>query len=293
VKECIDCHVEKPLDQFPSRWDNGRPSGRCRPCWNAYQRGYAARNRAASKADQKRSREKRKAVHGTRAVPSETMLPFRHRNRAILWVLKERGGCVDCGTKDPRVLQFDHVDGAKVKDLGLLASGYASVEKLLAEVAKCVIRCANCHDIITAERGNFYSVTWHRDGLPAHLREQAVSILDSERDRTPGFHLTDDEVRQIKELLEKGMLQREVAALFQVSTRTIGQLQDTRAWQRVGGVRRERSSRGRYKLNADNVREIRSLAAQGYSDQVIAAKFGVTHYAISRIRRRLTWADVE
>lgn len=58
--------------------------------------------------------------------------------------------CVDCGTTDIRVLQFDHRDGEqKFKNVGQLKT---SRGKLEAEVAKCDVRCANCHMIRTAEQ---------------------------------------------------------------------------------------------------------------------------------------------
>lgn len=71
--------------------------------------------------------------------------------------------CVDCGEADPIVLEFDHRD-PKTKLFGIskgqvngLASG-----KLFAEIAKCDVRCANCHRRKTyQERG-----LGHRTPLP-------------------------------------------------------------------------------------------------------------------------------
>lgn len=51
--------------------------------------------------------------------------------------------CVDCGETDPIVLEFDHVRGEK-KDgvVNLACYGWKTVE---IEIAKCDVRCANCH----------------------------------------------------------------------------------------------------------------------------------------------------
>lgn len=53
--------------------------------------------------------------------------------------------CVDCGFSDVRALEFDHVRGTK----GFTVTQHYdySREKILAEIAKCEIRCSNCHRI--------------------------------------------------------------------------------------------------------------------------------------------------
>lgn len=52
--------------------------------------------------------------------------------------------CVDCGEDDPIVLEFDHVRG---KSFNICDAGWklTTIAKLKAEIAKCEIRCANCH----------------------------------------------------------------------------------------------------------------------------------------------------
>lgn len=62
--------------------------------------------------------------------------------------------CVDCGESDPIVLDFDHVCGTKVCDVSRMVwAGYRAwrIEK---EIAKCEVRCANCHRRITHRRKN-------------------------------------------------------------------------------------------------------------------------------------------
>jgi hypothetical protein len=54
--------------------------------------------------------------------------------------------CVDCGEKDPVVLDFDHRDGrTKFKIIGKMLSGHYSWKSVHSEIQKCDIRCANCH----------------------------------------------------------------------------------------------------------------------------------------------------
>jgi 5-methylcytosine-specific restriction endonuclease McrA len=52
--------------------------------------------------------------------------------------------CVDCGESDPVVLDFDHL-GDKSFNIARAATYLVPIEKLKAEIAKCAIRCANCH----------------------------------------------------------------------------------------------------------------------------------------------------
>lgn len=61
--------------------------------------------------------------------------------------------CVDCGEDDPIVLEFDH-RGDKLFNVGEAARLGYGVPRIMAEIAKCDVRCANCHRRKTyAERG--------------------------------------------------------------------------------------------------------------------------------------------
>ena len=53
--------------------------------------------------------------------------------------------CVDCGEDDWVVLEFDHVRGKKKKAVTLIASSSYSLDTLKKEIAKCEVRCCNCH----------------------------------------------------------------------------------------------------------------------------------------------------
>ena len=61
--------------------------------------------------------------------------------------------CTDCGVQYPYyVMEFDHLD-ADAKHFNVSA-GVTSVshERLLAEIAKCEVVCANCHAERTHQR---------------------------------------------------------------------------------------------------------------------------------------------
>lgn len=66
------------------------------------------------------------------------------------------GGCIDCGEVDPIVLHFDHVRGKKLGNVTTMAHAQRPLEVLRAEIAKCEVRCANCHTRRTASTGGWW-----------------------------------------------------------------------------------------------------------------------------------------
>jgi hypothetical protein len=58
-------------------------------------------------------------------------------------------GCIDCGIADPLVLQFDHRE-RKTNNVSWAVSAGWSLRRLTEEIAKCDVRCANCHRRRTA-----------------------------------------------------------------------------------------------------------------------------------------------
>lgn len=67
--------------------------------------------------------------------------------------------CQDCGCKDIRVLEFDHLEHDKKRDgVMRLVNNGASLESVKQEISKCEVRCSNCHTIKTYERRGG---SWH------------------------------------------------------------------------------------------------------------------------------------
>lgn len=53
---------------------------------------------------------------------------------------------MDCGERDPVVLEFDHCDSSqKFKIVSKMLSGHYSWQSVQREISKCGVRCANCH----------------------------------------------------------------------------------------------------------------------------------------------------
>lgn len=59
--------------------------------------------------------------------------------------------CVDCGESDILVLEFDHRHRSeKYKDISHLIKTRGSFKRVVDEISKCDVRCANCHRRKTA-----------------------------------------------------------------------------------------------------------------------------------------------
>jgi hypothetical protein len=88
--------------------------------------GYARQNH-------QKNREKRNAYLRER----------KQERREYLDAYKRQQGCVDCGTSEG-LMEFDHRPGEDKRFAVSRGTGY-SWEVLLAEVAKCDVRCGTCH----------------------------------------------------------------------------------------------------------------------------------------------------
>lgn len=90
------------------------------------------------------------SLHRVRLVAREKAR--RHDRLAWLRSLKD-GPCVDCGGRfDPVAMDFDHREaGSKSFALSQVSRGY-SFKRMLEEIAKCDLVCANCHRVRTRDR---------------------------------------------------------------------------------------------------------------------------------------------
>jgi hypothetical protein len=143
LRTCTRCGESKPLTEFSVKdHKNGRRARICKTCIAA-----------ASRAHYYRNREK----HLVRA--RATKKKYRQRNRRKRAELIQGLACVDCGETDVVVLEFDHRDRAtkKVEVSRLMSSG--SIETLLEEIAKCDVRCANCHRRKTSKEFGYYRLS--------------------------------------------------------------------------------------------------------------------------------------
>lgn len=77
---------------------------------------------------------------------------YRARNKKYVEDWLRSHPCVDCKEDDIIVLEFDHVRGTKHADVSNMVFRSVSLERIKAEIAKCDVRCANCHKRVTHKR---------------------------------------------------------------------------------------------------------------------------------------------
>lgn len=142
-KTCAYCKTDLPEELF--RWKNKSKGWRqpyCIECNKKYNRQHYKEN-------------KRKYLEKAQAYNSHYKKEISER----LFDYFSSNHCVDCGNSDPRVLEFDHVRG-KSKNISSMISDKNAWNKILDEISKCEVRCANCHRIVTMERAGAYRIDW-------------------------------------------------------------------------------------------------------------------------------------
>lgn len=138
TRRCSRCRRELPLHEFAfSDKQRGKRQSFCRPCHAAARREHYAKNRADYILWAQRQSERK----------------YREQTALVDQYLREHP-CVDCGETNIVLLEFDHVDGEKVMDLSLML-GRRNSRVIREEIAKCDVRCVNCHRRRTAERANW------------------------------------------------------------------------------------------------------------------------------------------
>lgn len=83
--------------------------------------------------------------HKERVLAKVHKVNARVRLERGAWItaFKVQAGCAHCGEKDPIVLQFHHCIGEK--DFPVSRMTIMSLSRVKAEIAKCIVLCANCH----------------------------------------------------------------------------------------------------------------------------------------------------
>jgi hypothetical protein len=135
VKRCSKCRQLKPLREFNQlrKARDGRQSY-CRDCNKAYHYLNWDKHMAQIRARKKR---------------------LLAQNRSHIIDYLSCHPCVDCGETDIVVLEFDHLRDKKANVSLLVATGF-EWRRILEEIAKCDVVCANCHRRRTARRARTY-----------------------------------------------------------------------------------------------------------------------------------------
>lgn len=133
VKRCPRCDIVKPVDAF-HRWSerDGRQVY-CKSCRKVYDADYHRRTWGERRRRQKRDQQRELAA----------------------WARSLKAGrpCADCGGfYAAEALQWDHLPGAtKLANVAdLVRRGNRA--RVLEEIGKCELVCANCHAARTVRR---------------------------------------------------------------------------------------------------------------------------------------------
>ena len=115
TRVCRECKTEGPTDSFASAGiKNGKKYYRhlCKTCYH------------------------------------KSKQPRKDELKQFVLSIKKDSKCQKCGFSDYRALQFHHInsEGKQGAISDMVSYGF-SKEKILAEINKCSILCANCHQI--------------------------------------------------------------------------------------------------------------------------------------------------
>ncbi len=136
----------------------------------------------------------------------------KQREYQRLWMAEQRfryfqgKSCVDCGSTSN--LELDHVEADKKTSHRIWSW---SAERKEAELAKCVVRCADCHEVKT------------------------TAAKEKARGESSGTSkLTDEEVLKIRSLYAQGgQTKRGLARQFGVDEKNIRVILSGKAWQHL------------------------------------------------------------
>ena len=141
MKKCITCKIEKDPSEFNSRKKSKDGlQYECKDCSKKRSKTHYANNRE----------------HMLQQIRKSEAIRNFERRRKFYEILKSLK-CIDCGETNPATLDFDHKDTHnKLHSVSkMMGDGY-SWERIIEEMGKCEVRCANCHRIKTAKTQKWY-----------------------------------------------------------------------------------------------------------------------------------------
>jgi len=141
IRKCRVCSMVKPLIEFPFRsLQRQTRQWICLMCQREYTNQWYSRNR-----------KRHIANVAVRSLHATAELKRRVRD-----YLRDHP-CVDCGESNADLLDFDHLRD-KTADVSTLIQSAVSWKTLADEIAKCEVRCANCHRRRTAKNAGYYRI---------------------------------------------------------------------------------------------------------------------------------------
>lgn len=125
TKKCNRCKEEKPLSEFLFRnKERGTYHSACRICYKDI---------------------RKKSYNRTKETSYKKNLKNRVKNREWFNDLKSTLKCEVCSENHPATLDFHHIDSTEKENSVANLIGTYSKKRILEEINKCVVLCANCH----------------------------------------------------------------------------------------------------------------------------------------------------
>lgn len=138
TKKCSNCKKNLPEKEFNWKVKGVKRAYYCKSCSRRYIKQHYQNN---------------KNYYLNKARIRNLKLKKIAHNYVSRYLMKNP--CVDCGEKDPLVLEFDHKDrNAKTYNISHLIRNGSTLSKLKKEIKKCDVRCANCHRRKTSIENN-------------------------------------------------------------------------------------------------------------------------------------------
>ena len=134
MKTCPDCNKDLPTSEFgKNKTKKDGLQSRCKKCDREYKKRYYKNN-----SDKLKERA------------------CRRRQEIKEWFqeYKQSLSCEKCGIDKWYLLEFHHPDNNKEGEVADMVHAACGKEKILKEIEKCDVLCANCH------RETHYLETW-------------------------------------------------------------------------------------------------------------------------------------
>lgn len=145
MRICTKCTIEKSeTDFFVKDKVSGRLHAQCKECYKEHRKTFYAEHY-----------EKYKPIYRKRAQARREMLRTEFREGILTYLTNK--SCVICGESDIRTLEFDHLNPSeKLFSISQAVKLGYRWPKVIEEIKKCRILCANCHKKHTAMQSNWY-----------------------------------------------------------------------------------------------------------------------------------------
>lgn len=121
---CHKCKADKEETEFNFNSAKKRREYYCKKCHSDYLKSHYRRNKEYY---QEKSTRRGKEL------------------RAWLFEYKSKLSCQKCGENHPACIDFHHPDDNKIIEIADMTRHKFSIDKMLAEIKKCIPLCANCH----------------------------------------------------------------------------------------------------------------------------------------------------